>query len=233
MKNSDKISNLPDNITEQILGRMPIRDAVRTSVLSTNWRDKWTTLSDLVFDAQVSNEGFQNLIANCPKLYILNLILADGLDGLYIDYAPHLTRLVFIGSPNYICLKNTPHLAHAGIVFTQLPDMNQNIGKGLYNLNFLSNLPSFAAGSYFLKFLSQGSVRKLLPSTFENRYHVCIYELMFENIDSLSSALGLITSSPKLKIKLSRTSRSNVENSGRVFGRKMALHWFFDEIEIC
>ncbi|XVF43338.1 hypothetical protein PTKIN_Ptkin02bG0032600 [Pterospermum kingtungense] len=330
MKNSDIISNLPDNITEQILGRLPIRDAVRTSVLSTNWRYKWTTLSDLVFDAQgthhstnpplhldgdklvkviysilcqhkgpihkfslsvrsmsssysdidqwlkhflsrngirefillfgegnwyklhsslfscanlrnlslfgcvipsppptfggfndlsclklqrvsVSEEGFQNLIAKCPKLYTLNLIHVDGLDGLYIDYAPNLTNLVFIGSPNHICLKNTPHLVHAGLVFTQLPDMNQNIGNGIYNLNFLSNLPSFVAGFYFLKFLAYGSVRKLLPSTFENRYYICIYDLMFEDIDSLSSALGLITSSPnltQLKIKPSRTTNS-------------------------
>ncbi|XVF43336.1 hypothetical protein PTKIN_Ptkin02bG0032400 [Pterospermum kingtungense] len=270
MKNSDIISNLPDNITEQILARLSIRDAVRTSILSTKWRYKWTTLPDLVFDAQgthdstnpelgldgfelvkviysilcqhkgpiqkfslsvrsmcpcysdidqwiknflstkgirefillfkegnwyklhsslfscanlrhlslscctipspppifggfgdltflelervsISNEIFQNLLAKCPNLSTLFLVHVDGLNGLNIDYVPNLAKLTFYGNPNNICLKNTPHLVNAGIGFTQLPDMNQNIGNRIYNLNFLSNLRRFTAGSNFLK----------------------------------------------------------------------------------
>ncbi|XVF43346.1 hypothetical protein PTKIN_Ptkin02bG0033200 [Pterospermum kingtungense] len=339
MKNSDVISNLPDNITERILARLPIRDAVRTSVLSRNWRYKWTTLPDLVFDAlgtddstfysysalqvvdedklvkviyrilsqhkgpihkfslsvrsliksypdvdqwikcflsvngirefllifkdgnwykihssifscanlrqlnlhccvipsppptfsgfndltclhlervSVSNEGFQNLIAKCPKLNTLFLKYVDGLDRLDIDYAPNLANLTFSGSPKYICLKNTPHLTIASISFTQLPNMiNENIGNGrsislINNLKFLSALRMFIGGSYFLKFLGQGSVRKLLPSRFKNLYLVYFRALMFEDIDSLSSVLGLIASSPNLiKIIVTASSTGN------------------------
>ncbi|BBG94397.1 F-box/RNI-like superfamily protein [Prunus dulcis] len=46
----DLISNLPQSIIESILTRLPIRDAIRTSCLSTKWRYKWTTLTHLAFD---------------------------------------------------------------------------------------------------------------------------------------------------------------------------------------
>ncbi|KAK8667953.1 hypothetical protein V6N13_105426 [Hibiscus sabdariffa] len=46
----DLISDLPQSIIESILTRLPIRDAVRTSILSSKWRYKWTTLTQLVFD---------------------------------------------------------------------------------------------------------------------------------------------------------------------------------------
>ncbi|KAF8407749.1 hypothetical protein HHK36_006884 [Tetracentron sinense] len=47
---SDIISNLPDHVIETILVHLPIRDAVRTSVLSHKWRYKWATIPELVFD---------------------------------------------------------------------------------------------------------------------------------------------------------------------------------------
>lgn len=46
----DRISNLPPNITEHILQRVPLKDAVRTSVLSTCWRYKWALLPKLILD---------------------------------------------------------------------------------------------------------------------------------------------------------------------------------------
>ncbi|KAF5762070.1 putative F-box domain, leucine-rich repeat domain superfamily, F-box-like domain superfamily [Helianthus annuus] len=44
------ISSMPDNVVTNILDRLPLQDAVRTSILSRNWRFKWTMLSQLVFD---------------------------------------------------------------------------------------------------------------------------------------------------------------------------------------
>ncbi|CAJ2675110.1 unnamed protein product [Trifolium pratense] len=49
---SDRISCLPDDVIDQILSLLPIKDAGRTSVLSSEWRKKWLTLSNLVFDSQ-------------------------------------------------------------------------------------------------------------------------------------------------------------------------------------
>lgn len=46
----DRISNLQDDVTQQILSYLPIRDAVRTRILSRNWRCKCSTIPCLVFD---------------------------------------------------------------------------------------------------------------------------------------------------------------------------------------
>ncbi|KAM5571507.1 hypothetical protein ABKV19_011880 [Rosa sericea] len=46
----DRISNLPGGVIQKILSYLPIREAVRTCVLSSNWRCKWAMLPRLVFD---------------------------------------------------------------------------------------------------------------------------------------------------------------------------------------
>ncbi|KAJ4840629.1 hypothetical protein Tsubulata_023562 [Turnera subulata] len=47
----DRISNLPDNVIDCILSKLPILDAIDTSLLSKTWRDKWMlSMSSLVFD---------------------------------------------------------------------------------------------------------------------------------------------------------------------------------------
>ncbi|XP_010258397.1 PREDICTED: F-box/FBD/LRR-repeat protein At1g13570-like [Nelumbo nucifera] len=48
----DIISDLPPIIIEHILVSMPLRDAVRTSILSKKWRYKWVTIPNLKFDDQ-------------------------------------------------------------------------------------------------------------------------------------------------------------------------------------
>lgn len=46
----DKISNLPGHVIDKILSNLSLRDAVRTSILSSKWRYKWVNLTHLVFD---------------------------------------------------------------------------------------------------------------------------------------------------------------------------------------
>ncbi|XP_076928403.1 F-box/FBD/LRR-repeat protein At1g13570-like [Bidens hawaiensis] len=46
----DFISGMGDNVITNILHRLPLQDAVRTGILSKNWRFKWTMLSQLVLD---------------------------------------------------------------------------------------------------------------------------------------------------------------------------------------
>ncbi|XP_060207923.1 F-box/FBD/LRR-repeat protein At1g13570-like isoform X2 [Lycium barbarum] len=46
----DTISNLPSNILDGILGCLPLKDAVKTSILSKDWRYKWVTRQKLDFD---------------------------------------------------------------------------------------------------------------------------------------------------------------------------------------
>lgn len=56
----DRISNLPGHVIDQILSRLPIRDAVRSSVLSRKWRYKWATIPCLVFDNHCFNFSSQD-----------------------------------------------------------------------------------------------------------------------------------------------------------------------------
>ncbi|XP_071735766.1 F-box/FBD/LRR-repeat protein At1g13570-like [Rutidosis leptorrhynchoides] len=46
---NDFISRMPENVITDILDRLPIKQAVRTDILSRNWRYKWTTLTQLEF----------------------------------------------------------------------------------------------------------------------------------------------------------------------------------------
>ncbi|KAJ0754194.1 putative FBD domain, leucine-rich repeat domain superfamily, F-box-like domain superfamily [Helianthus annuus] len=45
----DRITTLPETIIEIILCLLPIEEAARTSILSREWRFKWTTIPKLVF----------------------------------------------------------------------------------------------------------------------------------------------------------------------------------------
>ncbi|XP_058780788.1 F-box/FBD/LRR-repeat protein At1g13570-like [Vicia villosa] len=47
---SDRISDLPANVIDGILGNLKIRDQVRTSILSRKWRYMWTSAPELCFD---------------------------------------------------------------------------------------------------------------------------------------------------------------------------------------
>ena len=44
----DRISELPESVLSRILSRLPIEDAVRTSV--DKWEYKWTSIYNLTFD---------------------------------------------------------------------------------------------------------------------------------------------------------------------------------------
>lgn len=46
----DRLSSLPWDVLDTILGKLPLRDAARTSVLSRKWGYKWTGLSQLIVD---------------------------------------------------------------------------------------------------------------------------------------------------------------------------------------
>nr|GEY34322.1 hypothetical protein [Tanacetum cinerariifolium] len=48
----DIISSMPDEVITNILDRLPLQEAVRTSILSSCWESKWTMLNQLVFDVK-------------------------------------------------------------------------------------------------------------------------------------------------------------------------------------
>nr|GEU47022.1 hypothetical protein [Tanacetum cinerariifolium] len=75
--NPDRISSLPQDITGYILTCMPIRDAIRTSILSRKWRSGWKSMTRLAFD-----DKMVKVPSNCQQLKkyklasaILNVLL--------------------------------------------------------------------------------------------------------------------------------------------------------------
>lgn len=61
----DIISELPGNMHENILGFLPIQDAVRTSILSTTWRHSWKRIPHLIFEDEFLNRMMDKLIQDC------------------------------------------------------------------------------------------------------------------------------------------------------------------------
>ncbi|MFS8028393.1 putative F-box domain, FBD domain, leucine-rich repeat domain superfamily [Helianthus anomalus] len=71
---SDIISTLPLNIIEDILTRMPIRDALRTSVLSKKWRYTWRGMPKLIFTDNMVTGSSNHLCRELKKYKLVSAI---------------------------------------------------------------------------------------------------------------------------------------------------------------
>ncbi|XP_074374925.1 F-box/FBD/LRR-repeat protein At1g13570-like [Apium graveolens] len=78
----DIISELPQHLRETILGLLPLRDAVRTSVLSRKWRHCWTTIPHLIFEHEFVDRIMDKLVRYddpemkaCKLVSVINKIL--------------------------------------------------------------------------------------------------------------------------------------------------------------
>ncbi|XP_059648660.1 F-box/FBD/LRR-repeat protein At1g13570-like [Cornus florida] len=101
----DLISDLPQSIIEIILTKLPIRDAVRTSILSSKWRYRWATLTHLVFDDKcVTLSHDKALVENNVAKFITRLLfLHNGpihkfmLSTSYLQSSPDMDQwLLFL-----------------------------------------------------------------------------------------------------------------------------------------
>ncbi|XP_077233346.1 uncharacterized protein LOC143875620 [Tasmannia lanceolata] len=70
----DLISNLPGHVIDIILVHLPIKDAVKMSVLSRNWRYKWVMIPEIAFDVHSrpsSPSSTDTALANIVSLVLL------------------------------------------------------------------------------------------------------------------------------------------------------------------
>ncbi|XP_057503712.1 F-box/FBD/LRR-repeat protein At1g13570-like [Actinidia eriantha] len=77
----DRISNLPEHIVDKIMSQLSLRDAVRTSLLSSKWRYKWNNLPNLVFDDQsilISSQDQTSIKNKLVKIVDHVLLLHTG-----------------------------------------------------------------------------------------------------------------------------------------------------------
>ncbi|XP_076899820.1 uncharacterized protein LOC143553802 isoform X5 [Bidens hawaiensis] len=79
---SDIITTLPKNIIESILSLIPLRDAVRTSILSKKWRYSWRSMPKLAFTNKLvrvpSYSGCKLLNCKLAGAIFNVLLLHDG-----------------------------------------------------------------------------------------------------------------------------------------------------------
>ncbi|KAK2452819.1 F-box/FBD/LRR-repeat protein [Trifolium repens] len=223
----DRISCLPDHIIDQILSRLPIKDAGRTSVLSSEWRKKWSTQSNLVFDRQcvsaASSEDpsvikikFSRIIDRVLLLHsepINKVKISDFGCGIIdmnsvadIDrWILHLNKrsikklvLDFRFKQRY---KIPWYLIDLSLYPNSQTSQSRLHGCSSNLVNFFDQLPnvqSLTVSSYFIKYLLADVVPVKLPTPCINLTSLSIY-VNFNDLKEISAVICLLKSSPNLK----------------------------------
>ncbi|XP_050224279.1 F-box/FBD/LRR-repeat protein At1g13570-like [Mercurialis annua] len=200
--NLDRISDLPEDVLQNILMWLPIRDAVRTSILSSKWRNKWADVPQLLFDTTFTAIS-QETQTNKHLITIYEVLLLHS--------GPiHTFDLSFPG------LKSCPEIDRFILFLSRkgLQDIKLCISSG-----YPHKLPSYLFSCLQLKYLClslciltppttfQGFrtlirlelLNVQLPSNFKNFICNCwsLEELMLDDCSDISC---LEISCPKLKL---------------------------------
>ncbi|XP_050223284.1 F-box/FBD/LRR-repeat protein At1g13570-like [Mercurialis annua] len=158
---SDRVSELPSNIIDNILICLPIHEAVKTCILSKSWRFRWRYLPKLIFD----DTFYQRLIRpsiskrDITKLFsiIYRVLLLHRGSILNFTY-----RVPLFSSPRgihrlmfYLSEKDVH-----GIVF--------DFGESLYDSGYkIERLPSFLFSCVTLRSLTLSSCTVTVPLAFK------------------------------------------------------------------
>ncbi|GJU32381.1 F-box/FBD/LRR-repeat protein-like protein, partial [Tanacetum coccineum] len=102
---SDIMSALPKDIIESILTRMPIRDALRTSILSKRWRYCWMSMPKVKFDEETLFEVSIN-DKKMKKYKLLNAVFHVLLlhKGPILEFGLHVGQLNMVSEFDQIIL---------------------------------------------------------------------------------------------------------------------------------
>ncbi|RAL37546.1 hypothetical protein DM860_000240 [Cuscuta australis] len=200
----DLISDLPQSIIETILVKLPIRDAVMTSTLSSKWRYKWSTITQLVFD--------DNCVPNtcCDKSIVESNLIHFIAGFLFLHDGP-IHKFALSSS----CLSSTPDIDQWLLFLSRkdIKELNIELGEGewfrapsyLFSCQKLTRLellrcelepPLSFKGFSCLKHLNLQQVI-ISPRAIENLISSCslLEDLMLSYFDSFE----LTIRAPKLK----------------------------------
>ncbi|KAJ4960850.1 hypothetical protein NE237_020760 [Protea cynaroides] len=201
--NGDIISNMPPNITENILSRLPIKKAVRTCILSKKWRYNWVTLPELIFNFTLGN-----------ALINRNDRLMKFIDDVLSLHRGPISKFEL---SRHLCIPNTQYidkwilcLSRNGIkelILCPQPQLKHyELPSCLYSCELLTHLelsfctlkrPPLFASFNFLKSLLLYKV-EFVGFTFENLISRCpILERL--KIEGFTGCTDLIIYAPKLK----------------------------------
>ncbi|KAJ9558616.1 hypothetical protein OSB04_013230 [Centaurea solstitialis] len=184
----DRLSNLPESAVSSILERLPVQDAVRTSILSKKWRYRWTTMTSLVLDKQFSGK------------FAING--AFGRNGLILHPRP-ITK-ISLHIP-------TMYLDSFQEIDQWMLFLSRNSVKELLltNSNRPYKLPSQFSSCLELRKLKLENCIFAPPLKFEGFPN--LEELSLKNIDFGADSCGTLVNLPQLT-KLNFISCTNVHN---------------------
>jgi hypothetical protein len=145
----DRISDLPSNVIDGILENLEIRDLVRTSILSTKWRYKWTYVPKLAFYMNFF-EPYEHLDDRNP---VFSKIVTDV---LMLHNGPIYKFCLFIpaGFNFNITAENfdtwVPLLSRRGIKHFGLMDLETTLSHLPYIVFSCTELTKFDLGGFIL-----------------------------------------------------------------------------------
>ncbi|XP_004298520.1 PREDICTED: F-box/FBD/LRR-repeat protein At1g13570-like [Fragaria vesca subsp. vesca] len=152
----DRISNFEIDITKKIFSYLSIKEAARTSVVSKNWRHKWTVLPCLVFDDE---NGFSTeIIISDVLLYHSGSIDSFKLSSrknLHDGYIEQWLQNLSINSIKEIIVKKRDRYSSSYRISSHLYSCRELTHLELYNCSLKPPLkpPSTSKGFEMLKSL--------------------------------------------------------------------------------
>ncbi|KAI3683601.1 hypothetical protein L1987_84109 [Smallanthus sonchifolius] len=194
-------------IIENILCLVPIQKAARTSILSKEWRHRWTTIPKLVFEEnkfQVSSNedepsALEETFDNIPNLYLISCDLdhQPTFNGFYSLTNLFMECVTITRSTLLHLLFNCPLLKS----LTMYTDNIQDIGDSTIT-NLFECFPVVENLSIWLMVLecfAQNGVPRVLPSALIRLKYLYIDHMNFKYKYGLPFLLCLIRSSPNLE----------------------------------
>ncbi|XP_016501098.1 F-box/FBD/LRR-repeat protein At1g13570-like [Nicotiana tabacum] len=188
----DRISNLPGNVIDCILGKMPLRDAVRTSILSKKWRFYYLAIPQLVFDDQFCKE-VNDFVAKKNhgifSMFELNYQFNEIVTK-YLMLHPRRIETFQVCFPRYLTSTMVPDGGSAVIDVNKwilyLSGRNINKLTLIYAgvLNYRHKLPSYFFSCLDLTFLKLQNFVILPPPKFKgflNLYQLKLIRVDFAN----------------------------------------------------
>ncbi|KAK1413467.1 hypothetical protein QVD17_35240 [Tagetes erecta] len=175
---------MPGHLIDVILERIPLQDAVKTSILSRMWRYKWTTMRELVFDRRFSER-----------------LLNNGMLGTHV-----LIRVIYQVLLLHIGPIPKFHLYIPNIPFDGFKEVDEWIlflsTKGVKDLSLISSIQRYRLPSYMFSCLE---LRKLElfnctfnpPLQFEGFLN--LETLVLVNVEFMPRLGGNVINLPQLK----------------------------------
>ncbi|XP_051115821.1 F-box/FBD/LRR-repeat protein At1g13570-like [Andrographis paniculata] len=176
---SDRITRLPDNVIDEILKHLPLKDVVRTSVLSREWRYKWLSVPHLNFD----HDFMESLPSECPPECVIShtLLLHKGpIRKISLEYT------------------NSGHMVVDRWLKILKSNCIEEFSLQVWTETTLYALPSDLLSFHLLRHLQLTLVEITLPTTF--RGFPELVKLSLEHVQITYDELRMfISSCPKLE----------------------------------